>query len=188
MVSVSVKVPPVRATELLLVMVNVIVDVPSAVIVAGENALLISGRLSVVSDAFTPLASIAPDAGSPEIRAALLRYAPCVAAVTSTLMVQLATPALMPAPALTVTVLPAAGAVRNTGLLTCAPPAGQLLFKFGVAATTTPAGSESINERPVCAGLPAPLVRLNVSVLTPPAWMVVGTNAFVSVVRETDKH
>ena len=180
--------PLVSATELLLVIVNVIVDVPPALMVAGENALLINGKLSAVKVALTPLASIAPEAGSPEIRAALLRYAPCAAAVISTLMVQIVKPADMPAAALAVTVPPPAGAVRNAGLLTWPPPAGQLLFKLGTAAITTPDGNESINDKPVWAGLPGPLFRLNVSVLTPPAWMVAGANALVSAVRDTDKH
>ncbi len=118
LVSVSVNVPLVSATELLLVIVNVIVDVPPALMLAGENALLINGKLKAVNVAFTPLASIAPEAGSPDRRAALLRYAPWAAAVTSTLIVQVATPADMPAAALTVTVPPPAGAVRNAGLLT----------------------------------------------------------------------
>lgn len=165
LVNVSVKVPPVSGTELLLVTVNVIVDVPSALIIVGENALVIRGKLSAVNVALTPLASTAPDAGSPEIRAALFRYAPWAPAVTSTRIVQLVTPDVNPAAALTVMVPPAAGAVKNAGLLTNAPPAGQLLRRFGVAATTKPEGKVSIKERPVWAGLPVLLVNVKVSVV-----------------------
>ena len=89
--------------------------------------------------------------------------------MTSTRTVQLATPDDNPAAALTVIVPPAAGAVKNAGLLTSAPPAGQLLRRFGVVATTTPDGNVSMNERPVCAGLPALFVNVKVSVLVVPA-------------------
>ena len=61
------------ATALLFVTVKVIVEVLLALITAGVNALLIRGKLKVVKVALTPLALTAPDAGKPEIRAALLR-------------------------------------------------------------------------------------------------------------------
>ena len=73
LVSVSVKVPPVSGTELLLVTVNVMVDAPPALMVDGENALVMMGKLRTVKVALTPLASTTPDAGNPEIRTALLR-------------------------------------------------------------------------------------------------------------------
>src|SRR5450631_1740026 len=75
--------------------------------------------------------------------------------------------------------LPAA-AVTNAGLATKPAPAGQLLVTFGVAATTTLAGSESVKLMPDCAGLPTPLVSVKVSVLVPPTLMVVGANALLS--------
>lgn len=60
--SVSVKLPPVRGTVLLLVIVNCIVDVPSAVIVPGVKALVVIGRLSAVKLALTALVSRLADA------------------------------------------------------------------------------------------------------------------------------
>ena len=54
----SVKLPPVSGTVLLLVMVNCIIDVPSAVIVPGVKDLVVIGTLNTVKLAFTPLASI----------------------------------------------------------------------------------------------------------------------------------
>ncbi len=46
-----------------------------------------------------------------------------------------------------------------------------------VAATTTLAGSVSMKLMPLCAGLPAPLASVNVSVDVPPCAMVVGAKA-----------
>ncbi|HUL95433.1 MAG TPA: hypothetical protein VLT89_05445, partial [Usitatibacter sp.] len=48
--------------------------------------------------------------------------------------------------------------------VTAPAPDGHVLVTFGVAATTTFAGSVSVKAMPVCAGLPAPLVSVKVSV------------------------
>src|SRR5450631_4357699 len=80
--------------------------------------------------------------------------------------------------------LPAA-AVTNAGLATKPAPAGQLLVTFGVAATTTLAGSVSVKLMPDCAGLPAPLVSVKVRVEVAPWLIVVGANALLSVAWET---
>ena len=58
-------------------------------------------------------------------------------------------------------------------------PVGQELVTFGVPAITTLAGSVSVKLIPDCAGLPAPLVSVKVSVETPPWLIVAGAKAFV---------
>src|ERR1700752_862762 len=79
-----------------------------------------------------------------------------------------------------VTVIEAAPVATNAGLLAKAPPAGQLLCTFGGPATSPVAGSVSVKLMPLCAGLPAPLVIVKVSVEVPPVSMVVGLNALLS--------
>ena len=81
--------------------------------------------------------------------------------VTLTRISQVATAAFIAA---LVTVITPPGAVRNAGLFTSAPPAGQFDWKFGVPATARPAGSVSVKASPACAGLPAPLVSVKTSV------------------------
>src|SRR5450631_3770965 len=59
-------------------------------------------------------------------------------------------------------------------------PDGQVVVTFGAAATTTLAGNVSVKLMPDCAGLPAPLVSVKVSVETAPEMMTLGANALLS--------
>ena len=61
--------------------------------------------------------------------------------------------------------------------VTAPVPDGQVVVMFGVAATTTFAGSVSVKLMPDCAGLPAPFVSVKVSVDVPPWLMVAGAKA-----------
>ena len=93
--------------------------------------------------------------------------------VTSTVTVHEACAALIVAPVTVMTPLPAAA-------VTAPVPDGHELVTFGVAATTTLAGSVSVKSIPDCAGLPAPFVSVNVSVEMPPWLIVAGAKAFAS--------
>src|SRR5947209_8754470 len=64
-------------------------------------------------------------------------------------------------------------------VLTAPAPLGQVEAMLGAPATVTPAGNVSVKLTPASAGLPAPLVSVNVSVDTPPRSMNTGENAFV---------
>src|SRR5450759_2119872 len=64
--------------------------------------------------------------------------------------------------------------------VTAPVPDGQVVVTFGAAAITTLAGNVSVKLMPDCAGLPAPLVSVKVSVDVPPATMVVGLKALLS--------
>ena len=81
--------------------------------------------------------------------------------VTSTVIWQLAIPLLRLAP---VTVMTAVLA----GALMAPVPEGQDVVTFGVPAIVMFAGNVSAKLMPDCAGLPVPLVIVNVSVLMPP--------------------
>ena len=69
---------------------------------------------------------------------------------------------------------PAAAVVAATALVQVPPTAGG-------AAICSPDGNESTNPTLVSAGLPAGLVTVNVNVVVPPDWKVVGLNDLVSV-------
>src|SRR5258708_1337503 len=97
----------------------------------------------------------------------VLSFDPLLVAVTSTATVQLAPPPTEPP--LKVRLVAAAAGVHV--------PA-QVVLAFGVAATCTPAGRESVNASPVNAVLPFGLVIVKVSVLTPPTLIGFGANAF----------
>src|SRR5471032_3323969 len=112
--------------------------------------------------------------------AAVLLYGPPITfEVTSTRTAQEARAAFIAAPVTVMVPLPATAAA-NAGLFTKAPPTGQLLWMFGVAATRTLAGSESVKLMPASDGLPAPLVMVKVSVEVPPTSIAVGANALLS--------
>src|SRR5476651_783539 len=64
--------------------------------------------------------------------------------------------------------------------VTAPTPDGQVVVLLGTAAITTLRGSVSVKLMPVCAGLPALLVSVKVSVDVPPWSMVVGANALLS--------
>src|SRR3954471_22168424 len=95
---------------------------------------------------------------------------PCAAAVTATVIVQLAAAGMLPA--VTLKVLPPAAAVVVT-LVQVPPTASGVAF-------TTPAGYVSVNCMPDSGNGPA-LEMVKVIVLVPAGWIVAGANAFASV-------
>src|SRR5258708_4965747 len=103
----------------------------------------------------------------------LLYGPPGVFEVTSTVMTHEACAAPIVAPVTVMVPLPAAA-------VTTPVPDGQVVVTFGVAATSTLPGSVSVKLMPDCAGLPALLVTVNVSVLVAPWSIVVGPNALLS--------
>ncbi len=86
-------------------------------------------------------------------------------------MTQEACAALIVAPV--TVIVPAAAATTPV-------PDGHVVVMFGAAATVTFAGSVSVKLMPDCAGLPALLVSVKVSVEVPPWSMMVGANALSS--------
>jgi hypothetical protein len=101
-----------------------------------------------------------------------------VGEVTFTEIVQLAWASVSAAPVTAIEVPPAVAVMP-------AVPLGQLDTRaFGVA-ITSPAGRLSVNAMPDCAGLPAPLVIVKVSVEMPPWSIVSGENALPSEACET---
>src|SRR5450631_4396915 len=84
-----------------------------------------------------------------------------------------ACPPLIEAP-VTVTDPPPPGAV------TAPTPEGHVVVMLGVPATDTFAGKVSVKLMPDCAGLPAPLANVKVSVEVPPWLIVVGAKALLS--------
>src|SRR5258708_23735819 len=59
-------------------------------------------------------------------------------------------------------------------------PEGHVVVTFGAAATRTLAGSVSVKLMPACAGLPAALVSVNVSVEVAPTSIEFGLKALLS--------
>src|SRR5258706_2284998 len=157
--------------------VNVSVLVWPTPTVAGAKALVSAGRLCTVRPLTVTLLVIR---ASPLMLAAVLLYGPPGVLLTvSTRTWQEATPPLIDAP-LPVTVPLPATAVTKAGPPAKAPPAG---FFFNDTATTeicTLALRVALPFLPDCAGLPAPLVIVKVSVDVPPMSMTVGANALLS--------
>src|SRR5476649_1273069 len=181
--SASLKVSALRAGDPAgLVTVKVRVEVCPTPIVAGANALVSAGWLCTVRPLeVTELVTCA----SALMFATVLLYGPPITLeVTSTRTAHDATALFIAAPVTVIVPLPATAAA-NAGLLTKAPPTGQLLWMFGVAATITLAGSESVKLMPASDGLPAPLVMVKVSVEVPPTSIAVGANALLSEACET---
>src|SRR5882672_1463804 len=106
------------------------------------------------------------------LAAALVYGPPTTFEVTSTVTTHEACAALIVAPVTVMVPLPAAA-------VTTPVPDGHVVVMFGVAATNTLAGSVSVKLMPDCAGLPAPLVSVKVSVEVPPTSIVVGANALL---------
>src|SRR5260370_22861290 len=69
--------------------------------------------------------------------------------------------------------------------VTTPAPDAHVVVTFGVAATTTLAGNVSVKLMPDCAGLPAPLVMVKVSVEVPPTSIVAGAKALFNDARTT---
>src|SRR5450432_1412144 len=176
--SASLKVSALRAGEPAgLVTVKVRVDVCPTPIVAGTNALVSAGWLCTVRPLEVTL--LVTCAVAPILAAVLLYGPPTTFEVTSTRTWHEATALFIAAPVTVMVPLPATAAAK-AGLLTNAPPTGQLLWMLGVAATTTLAGSESVKLMPDCAGLPAPLVMVKVRVEVPPLSITLGAKALLS--------
>src|SRR5438132_1810616 len=174
--SASLKVRPVRADDPAgLVMVKVSVAVRPTPMVMGPKAFVRAGRLWTVSPELVTL--LVMRAVAPMLAAVLLYGPPGALLTVSTRTWQEATVAFIARP---VTVMLPAAVATKAGLFTSAPPAGQLLCTLGVAATVTLAGSVSVKLIPDCAGLPAPLVMVKVSVEVPPTSIVVGLKALLS--------
>src|SRR5258706_4103465 len=165
----SLKVRLVRAAEPAgLLTVKVSVEVCPTPMVAGAKALVSAGRLCTVSPELVTL--FVMRAVAPMLALVLLYGPPTTLEVTSTVTTHEACAALIEAP-VTVMLPPPPTAVA-------APvPDGHVVVTFGVAATSTLAGSVSVKLMPDCAGLPAPLVIVKVSVEVPPASIVVGAKA-----------
>src|SRR5476649_2459010 len=157
--------------------VKVRVEVCPTPMVEGANALVSAGWLCTVRPDDVTLLVMRARA---LILAAVLLYGPPITfEVTSTRTAHEATAAFIAAPVTVMVPLPATAAA-NAGLLTKAPPTGQLLWIFGVAATITLAGSVSVKLMPACDGFPAPLVIVKVRVEVPPTSIAVGANALLS--------
>jgi hypothetical protein len=173
----SLKVRLVRAGEPAgLLTVKVSVDVPPAPIVVGANALASDGTgCTVRLEAVTLLVMPA----TPLMLAALLVYGPPITLeVTFTVIAHEAWPLLNAALVTVIELPPPAAATTPT-------PDGQVVVTAGVAWTSTLAGSVSVKLMPDCGGLPAPLVRVKVSVDMPPTSIAVGTNALFNVACTT---
>src|SRR5476649_1410757 len=174
----SLKVRLVRAGEPAgLVTVKVRVEVCPTPIVAGTNALVSAGWLCTVRP--LDVTEFVTCASALMFTAVLLYGPPITLEVTSTRTAQEATAAFIAAPVTVIVPLPATAAAK-TGLFAKAPPTGQLLWMFGVAATNTFPGSESVKLMPDCAGLPAPLVIVKVRVEVPLPSITFGANALLS--------
>ncbi len=165
----SVKLRDVASPPLaLLLMVKVTVDVPPMPIDAGANALAKVGAVAVTVR-FTAVESDGPN---DELRVMTgLVWVPVAVPVTSTVTVQLADAAAVPEAKLMV--LLAATAVGV--------PAAQVVAAFGVAATTTPVGRLSVNDRPVASEPLAVLLMVKVTVELLPMTTLAGANALAKV-------
>src|SRR5260221_686247 len=167
----SLKVTPARAGDpAALVMVKVRVEACPMPIVAGANALESDGVCTVRPLTVTLLVTCAV---APMLAAVLLYGPPTTLEVTSTVTTHEACAALIDAPVTVMVPAPAAA-------VTTPVPDGHVVVTFGVAATSTLAGSVSVKLMPACDGLPAPLVSVKVSVEFCPTPTVDGANALVS--------
>src|SRR5215471_7986876 len=170
--SVSLKATPVRSPlagvpglfGLLMVKVNVVV--PFSAMLPAPNALVIEGGATTVTAALAVL--LAPP--SVELTCTLLFLSPAVVPCTSTETAHDALAATVPPDKLAAPEPPVAVAV---------PP--QVLFKFGVEATTKPAGRVSVKLSPVSATLLFGLVMLIVNNVVPFSGILVGANVLVTV-------
>jgi hypothetical protein len=167
--NVSVKLKPVRA-ELpvpVLLMVNVSTAVPPPPIVAKLNAFVSAGSAATVK----PLdVTLLVRFVVVTLAVVLLYGPPATLLVTLTVTVHVAWPAFM---------VPAENEITPLPALAPIDPAGQVVPAAGVAATTTLVGKVSTKPKPVCAGLPAPLVMVKVNTEVPPISMAVGANALL---------
>ncbi len=139
--------------------------------VAGANAFVSVGWPCTVR--LLAVTLLVTRAVAPILAAALVYGPPTTFEVTSTVTTHEACAALIEAPVTVMVPAPAAA-------LTAPAPDGHVVVMLGAAATSTFAGSVSVKLMPPCAGLPAPLVRVKVSVDVPPATIAAGLNALLS--------
>jgi hypothetical protein len=131
---VSLKATPLSATVVLLFWMVKLSEVePFSGMLAAPKALMITGGPTTVTEAFDVL----PVPPSVEVTCTLLFFTPAVVPVTSTVTVQLALAARVPAESVT---------EPEPAVAVAVPP--QVLLRFGVAATTRPAGRLSVNAIP----------------------------------------
>ena len=172
----SVSAPAVSAIALALVLMKLIVscDVPPTRTVAGLNDLLIVTLVTTrVTVALAAAGLMKPWVELTALAAIVFVPDPAPAGVvTLTRIVQLeaaAPPGRAP---------PTSETVLVPEVAVAAPP--QLLTRFGVVETTCPAGSVSVNARPVSATAPAARESVIVIRVSPPAATVVGANALAT--------
>jgi hypothetical protein len=134
---------PTPPTELLAVLRMVLVNVGFAVTVNVVSTTLLVTRARL------------------ENLAAVLVYVPTTRLVTGTEIVHVACPALIDAPVTVMLLAPPVAATAPT-------PLGQVDAILGDAATVTPVGKLLVKLMPLCAGLPAPLVKVKVKVEVSP--------------------
>ncbi len=162
--SVSVKPTPVDAVVFGFWMVKLKLVEPFSGMLAAPNALIMTGAPTTVMEAFDVL----PVPPSVEVTCTLLFFTPAVVPWTFTETVQLALAANVPADKLTEPDPAAAVAV---------PP--HVLFRFGVEATTSPAGKLSVKAIPVRLRLVFGFWMVNVSEVVPFSGICAAPNAFV---------
>ncbi len=143
-------------------------EVALGAIAAGVNDFVATGAPSTVMEVAVTL--LVMRAGAAMLALALVYGPPAVFEVTSTVIVHEACALFIEAPATTIVPTPA-------GIATAPVPDGQVVVMFGAPAANTLAGRLSVKLMPDCAGLPAPLVSVKVSVEMPPWLMVAGENA-----------
>src|SRR5215471_18056454 len=167
--SVSLKATPVRSAAAVvfgLLMVKVSVEVPFNGMLVGLNALLIVGGATTVIEAFEVL----PVPALVEVACTLLFLTPAVVPWTSTETVQLAPGARLTPVRLTDEEPPTPVAV---------PP--QVLVRFGVEATTRPAGKLSVKATPFSVKLTLVLLMVKVRLVVPFNGMVAAPKALAIV-------
>src|SRR5579862_5436434 len=173
--SVSVKASPLLAPlPAPFVIVNVSTEVVPGAIDAGLNAFVSVGAAVTVSVADNPAADMPVD--ELVMFAGRLLYVEGTMLFTFALTVHVVPPEAKLAPESAIELVPAVAVT--------VPPV-HVVVAFGVADTNTLVGSVSVNARPLWAGLPAPLVIVNVICESTPATTVVGLKAFVSAVPAT---
>src|SRR6185437_10955522 len=162
--SVSLKPTPVSAVVVLLFwMVKLKLVEPFSGIEAAPNALIITGEPTTVIEAF----EVFPVPPSVEVTWTLLFFTPAVVPWILTETVQLALAANVPPERLMDPAPPTAVAV---------PP--HVLLRFGVEATTNPAGRLSVKPIPVSARLVLRFWMVNVSEVVPFNGMLAAPKAF----------
>src|SRR5258708_7767766 len=145
-----------------LVIVNVSVDVLPAEMLVGLKALVNTAGGVTVREALTLLESRLADVAL--MLAATLLWTPKILLVTVATILQVANPAPRLPPVRVIVVAVDETTPAHWGVA-------------GATATVTFAGRLSVKFKPLCAGFPPGLLRVNVKVLVLPDGMLVGLNA-----------